>query len=405
MTQGAQPDGSSVARVASARLPRTVIALGAVSFLTDVSSEMIYPILPAFLVGTLGATPAMIGLIEGVAEATSAFLKLASGALADRMPRKKPLILLGYSLASIARPLVALAQAPWHVLSLRFVDRIGKGLRTSPRDALIADSASDGDRGRAFGFHRAMDHAGALVGPLIAFLCIAGLGLGTRSVIALAAIPAALALVVLIAFVRETARPVVPAPVALLRARPSPLVLGVLGAIGLFTLARASDLFLLLAARAAGVAELHLPLLWALLHLVRSSLATPLGGLSDRVGRPRLIVLGWLVHAGVFVGLAFASAPIHAWALFTVYGVHAAATDGAQQALVADLAPRDARGRAFGWLHLVVGLAAFPAAAGFGALWEHHSRATAFLVAAALAAFAALLLAALSRRLERTLLT
>ncbi|MBI4511303.1 MAG: MFS transporter [Deltaproteobacteria bacterium] len=350
---------------------------------------MIYPLLPVFLV-SLGAGGAYVGLVEGVAETTAAFLKLASGQVADRLPRKKGLVLLGYGLSSAARPLVSLALVPWHVLTIRFTDRVGKGIRSSPRDALIAQVTPADRLGKAYGFHRAMDHAGALVGPLVA-LALLGIGLGTRTVFALAAIPAAAAMLMIVFGVKEPR-----APVLAERARVGgkaplpPLIKRYLALVALFTLSSSSDAFLLLRAADLGVPVSLVPLLWALFHAVKSSLATPMGAQSDRLGRKRVIVTGWIVHALAYLGFAVAHAEWHAWALFVLYGAYYALTEGAQKALVADLAPEEQRGRSFGFFHFVVGICALPASLGFGLIWEGLGHGAAFGVASALALVAAL---------------
>jgi MFS family permease len=378
----------------SRRLPRTVVALGLVSLLTDVSSEMIYPLLPAFL-ATLGAGGAFVGLVEGVAETTSSFLKLLSGLISDRLRRKKPLVLAGYALASAARPLLAIACAPWHVLAIRFTDRVGKGIRTSPRDALIAQATPDDRRGAAFGFHRAMDHAGALFGPLFAFALVSFFGLGARAIFALAALPAAGAVIALIAGVREDPgadHPPATSPGGVRDVPGAGRLPGSLRAylaiVALFTLANASDAFILLRAQDAGIPAGRAPLLWALLHATKSIFSAPMGALSDRVGRRALIAGGWLVYALTYLGFAWARAPWHIYALFAVYGAYFALAEGAEKALVADLAPRDARGRAFGAFHFVTGTCALPASLGFGLLWDRISHGAAFVAAAALAALA-----------------
>jgi MFS family permease len=381
------------------RLPGTVVALGAVSLLTDLSSEMIYPMLPAFL-ATLGAGAAFLGLIEGTADATAALTKLVSGVWSDHVGRRKPLVLLGYGLSSVVRPLIALAQAPLHVLGIRFADRLGKGLRSSPRDALIAQATPEDRRGAAYGFHRAMDHAGAMVGPLVAFALLRWGGVSYRALFALAAIPAAAAMIALFVFVKEAAAPK--------PARPSvPLGLHFgslprelytyLGLVGVFTLANASDTFLLLRAMRTGIPVEYLPLLWALLHVVKSALSTPLGALSDRLGRKRVIVAGWIIYAAAYGGFAFADEWWQVVLLFVVYGAHFGMVEGAEKALVADLAPAHARGSAFGAFHFVVGVAALPASLGFGLLWDRLGHQAAFLVAASLAAVAAIGLIAFLR--------
>jgi MFS family permease len=367
------------------KLPRNVVWLGVVSLLTDVSSEMIYPLLPAFLI-TLGAGGTFVGLVEGVAETTSSVFKLLSGWWADRVRHKKPLVVLGYALASVARPLSAIAAAPWHVLAIRFADRVGKGLRTSPRDALIAEAADEAQRGAAFGYHRAMDHAGAILGTLFAFVLVSGLSLAPRAVFACAAVPALLALFALLVGVRETgALPRRPEPRA---AGASPLprrLLLYLVLVGLFTLANSSDMFLLLRAHELGVPLALAPLLWALLHVLKSLLSTSLGALSDRVGRLPLIAAGWLVYALTYAGFAVATQAWQVWGLFVLYGAYAALAEGAEKALVADLAPEGARGRAFGAFHFVVGITALPASLGFGVVWDRVGHGAAFGMAAVLA--------------------
>lgn len=374
------------------RLSGTVVALGLVSLLTDASSEMIYPLMPAFLV-TLGASGVFIGLVEGTAESISSFVKLLAGAWSDRLPRKKPLVIAGYGLASLVRPLVALATAPWQVLCVRFIDRVGKGLRSSPRDALIAQCTPEDRRGLAYGFHRAMDHTGALIGPLIAFGLMAGLGLNMRWVFALAILPAIATMLVLVLGVREPAQaaPARDAESATTSKRvrlPRSLV-AFLAVVGLFTLGNSSDAFLLLRASQAGVRPEHVPLLWAFIHVVKAGLSTPLGSFSDRVGRKPTIVAGWGVYALCYLGFAWASQPWHVWALFGVYGSFFAATEGAEKALVADLAPPEARGRAFGAFHFLVGVMALPASLGFGFVWDWFGPEAAFAFGAGLSALAA----------------
>ena len=364
--------------------------LAAVSFLTDASSEMIYPLLPLFLVGVLGASATALGAIEGAAESTAALLKLASGWWSDRVRRRKPLVVAGYLLASVARPLVGLAQTASQVLAIRLTDRVGKGIRTSPRDALIADSVSAESRGRAFGFHRAGDHAGAVAGPLVAFALLQWAGVSLRTLFLLAAIPAALAVIVLVAGVREVPRETHATTSAPDLGQPMGrrfwLYLGVLL---LFTLGNATDAFLLLRATQLGVAASLVPILWAMLHVVKSASSTPAGTLSDRLGRRPLIVAGWTLYAAVYVALALASSEWHAWALFAVYGLFFGLTEGVEKALVADLVPSGRRGAAFGWYNLSIGLGALPASLLFGMIWDRFGSTSAFLYGATLAVVAA----------------
>jgi len=377
----------------STPLPPAVRTLGVVSLLTDLSSEMIYPLLPSFLVGALKAGPAFVGLVEGVAESIASLMRVIAGRVSDRQPRRKPLIVAGYSLSSLTRPLVALAAAPWHVLAVRAVDRIGKGLRGAPRDALLAEVTAPSDRGRAYGFHRAMDHAGAVIGPLVA----SGLLLwrsDLRLVFALAAIPALASVIVLVLGVREEPRARVAAAPAGGSAPLSPSMRRYLLVLAVFTLGNSSDAFLLLRAQDAGVPLATIPLLWAALHVVKSSASTAGGSLSDRLGRRTTITAGWVLFAIAYGGLAVASAAWHVWALFAVYGLFTALTEGAERALVADLAPADGRGHAFGAFHAVTGVMTLPASVLTGLLWQAFGPAAALLTGAGLALGAAVLLRA-----------
>ena len=388
---------------ARAKLGRNVLALSLVSFLTDVSSEMIYPLLPLFLAGTLGASAAAIGAIEGAAESVASLLKLASGWWSDRVQRRKPLVVIGYVLASVARPLVAIAQVPGHVLAIRLTDRVGKGIRTSPRDALIADSVDPSVRGRAFGVHRAADHAGAVVGPLLAFAALSWWSAEVRTVFWMAAIPGLLAVIVVMTLVREAlpaARDPLPAvrgddavsePSAPAARDPLPRRFwAFLVILLLFTLGNSTDAFLLLRARDLGVPVALIPVLWAALHVVKSASSAMFGGLSDRVGRRPLIVAGWVLYALVYLAFAIATNAWHAWVLFAAYGVFFGLTEGVEKALVADIVPALRRGTAYGWYNLAIGLGALPASLIFGLVWEKAGPAAAFTLGASLALFAAL---------------
>ena len=370
-------------------LGRNVIALSAVSFFTDVSSEMIYPLVPLFLTTVLGASASAVGVVEGAAESTAALLKLASGWLSDRV-RRKPMVLFGYALAGLVRPLIGLAQSVGQVAAIRVTDRVGKGIRSSPRDAMIADSVDPSIRGRAFGFHRAADHAGAVVGPLIAFAVLRWEGVPLRRVFLFAAIPALIALIVLAVAVRETPRHQAAAPALRLERGLGARFWAFLGVVLLFTLGNSTDAFLLLRAAQLGVPIAMAPLLWAMLHVVKSVSSTPAGALSDRVGRKPLIVAGWTVSAAVYLMFGRATQAWEAWALFAVYGVYFGLTEGVEKALVADLVPTARRGAAFGWYNLALGLAALPASLLFGYLWDRAGSATAFAFGAAMAAAAAI---------------
>jgi MFS family permease len=374
-------------------LPATVVALGLTSFFTDVGTEMIFPLLPVFL-ASLGAAPVFLGLVEGAADAASSLLKLLFGYVADRARRKRPLVLTGYLVATIARPLVALATAPWHVLVVRVTDRIGKGIRSAPRDALIASAARDGESGRSFGFHRAMDHAGAVVGPLVATALLAA-GWSMRAVFWSALVPGVIA-VALVLTVREP-RSDEHEPRAEAERVPARLprsLRSYLAILALFSLGNSSDAFLLLRARDLGVPVASLPLLWSVLHVSKLVSSYAGGGLSDRVERTKVILLGWAIYVVVYLCMGLAAHAWQAWALFVVYGTYHGLTEPAEKALVKDIAPTEVRGRAYGYYNFVIGASAVPAGALTGFVWQTWGPLAALATGAALAAASGLALLA-----------
>ena len=295
-------------------LSRNVLALGLVSLLTDTATDMVIPLLPIFLTVTLGAGATALGWIEGLAELTASVLKLVSGRIADRTGRNRPLVIGGYSLSSVVRPFIAAATVTGHVLAVRILDRVGKGLRSSPRDALIAASVAPAERGRAFGLHRAMDHAGAVLGPLLAAGFLASQGPDLRTLFWLSAIPGALAVMVLVLATREQVSP--PSEPAEASARPSSDLVRVLVPVGIFSLGNATDVFLLLKANATDAPIETLPLLWMGLHIVKSISAVLGGRLADAWGRRRTIGLGWLFYAGIYTAFAFVESPLAVAVLF-----------------------------------------------------------------------------------------
>jgi MFS family permease len=371
--------------------------LGLVSFFTDVSSEMIYPLLPLFLTTVLGGGAAFLGLIEGVAESTASILKLVSGIVSDRVRRRKKLVLAGYTISSIARPLTALAASPLAVLFIRFADRVGKGIRTSPRDALIADSTDPAVRGKAYGFHRSMDHAGAIVGPLIATLLLAWFVSDLRTVFWLAAIPGAMAVLLIVLKVREVEPARRKAESGFLLTLPTGRLRSYLLILLLFTLGNSSDVFLLLRASELGVTTARIPLLWTFFHVVKMLSTMPFGALSDRLGRRGVIVSGWGVYALAYTGFAFARTELHVWLLFAIYGLFYGLTEGVEKALLTDIADPAERGTAFGWYNLAVGVGALPASLLFGFIWQRSGPPAAFCFGALLAFLAAVLLISLIR--------
>jgi MFS family permease len=385
------------------RLPRTVFALGLVSFCTDVASEMVLPLLPAFL-ASLGAGMVGLGLLQGTSDAVLAVLRVASGWLSDRQQRRKPWIVAGYGIAAAARPLMAVAATPLQALGVRAADRVGKGLRSAPRDALLADAVPAELRGAAFGVQRAMDHAGALSGTLLGFLLL-WLGLAEREVFAWAAVPGVLGVLVLVLFVSETARPPAPAVETAGEPRGNPAaLLPFLAVVFCAAFGAATDLFLIQRALDLGFAAIHAPLLWAVLHIVRSALAAPLGALSDRLGRRRVIAAGCAVQAVVLVLFGLVREPWAwaVWPLFALHGLHAAFTEGAERGFVADLTGAGRRGAVFGVFYAAQGLFALAGAVALGALWDEFGATAALLFAggASLGAMVLLLTVVPSSRLR-----
>jgi MFS family permease len=433
-----------VSKEAVRKIPRNIVVLGVVSLLTDAASEMIYPLIPVF-VAALGSGALILGVIEGVAETTAALLKLFSGVLSDRMARRKLLVGVGYTISSLVRPFTGVVSAAWHIVLVRMTDRVGKGIRTAPRDALIAASADADRRGRAFGFHRAMDHAGAVLGPLLAVLAMTVLVIGfgmtdtlavLRRTFILAAVPGLLAVAAVWGLVRENVADLPPAGKRSFSLRPFGRNFTVyLAVLLLFTLGNSSDAFLLfrvqeaarngsgLASRFSGLplvgdmlgrladpaaremlaGILFLSLLWSFFHVIKAFFSTPLAGWSDTLGRKRVILIGWVIYAAVYLGFAFldrlpGSLQIAATiALFAVYALYYAFTEGAEKALVADLVGPEMRGSAFGLYNFTIGLGALPASLIFGLLYQKFGAATAFGAGAGLAFVSMLLLAVFVR--------
>lgn len=371
-------------------LPANVWLVGLVSLCNDAASDMLYPLIPVYLASVLMAGPRTLGLIEGIAEATASLLKLFSGVLVDRTRRAKPWIVGGYALAALGRPLIALAGSWAWVLLIRFVDRIGKGLRTSPRDALLAGSVPADRRGIAFGLHRAMDNTGAVIGPLMASLLLAW-SVPVRDIFLWGLLPGVLTVALAMA-IREPAAVPVSSPVFSWRLEGLPLLFRrYLLVVGLFTLGNSSNMFLLLRAADLGVPQTQIPLLWAAVSGTAALLSTHLSAWSDRHGRGVVIAWGWAAYGLYYLAMGFLTAGgVWLFALFAAYGVFMAATEGVERALVADLAPAHLRGTAFGWFNLTLGLALLPASLVFGMLYEMQPSA-AFAFSAGCAFSAALL--------------
>jgi MFS family permease len=394
------PAGRPAAGLAA--LPRTVVVVGLVSLLMDTSSELIHSLLPVFLVGVLGASAAVVGLIEGIGEATAAIVKVFSGVLSDRAGRRKPLTAAGYGLAALSKPLFALAATPGLVLLARFIDRVGKGIRGAPRDALIADVTPAAARGAAYGLRQALDSVGAVLGPLLALLLMLVYAGDFRAVFWWAVVPGALAFLLVLFAVHEPPS-VRPRPAA------NPLRMAELGQLSgafwgtvaagvVFTLARFSEAFLVLRASDAGLPPALLPLVMVGMNVVYAALAAPAGALSDRIGRRRLLLLamGLLIAADLALALP-AGGLVAVFIGVGLWGAHLAFSQGLLSALVADTGPADRRGTAFGVFNLATGVALLAASALAGVLWEVIGPSATFLAGAAFAAAAAALLLALPR--------
>ena len=377
-------------------LPRPVWLLGWVSFFTDTASEIVYPLLPLYLTRVLGTGAMSLGIIEGVAEAANSVFKILSGRLADRTGAPKRLVLAGYALSSLMRPFIGVATHWVQVLALRFVDRLGKGIRGAPRDSMLASFAGESNRGRVFGFHRAMDHAGAVLGPLLASSFLYFYPESYRTLFGLTIVPGIIVLFILGRVPQPTRLAAasslsVPAPPGF-PVRLSPDLSKAFAVISIFSLGNASDAFLLLRIGDLGVAPFWIPLLWSALHVVKT-IASALGGdLSDRRGRRLLIGTGWIVYSLVYLSFAVFDEVILIVIAFLVYGVYFGLTEGVEKAWVADLAPEGARGTAFGIYNAVLGLGGLAASLLFGAIWTRASPTAAFETGAALAAVATLLL-------------
>jgi MFS family permease len=361
---------------------------GWVSLLNDFASEMIYPLLPAFVTGVLGGGPQALGALDGAAEFAAAFVKLGAGRLADRVPLRGPMIVLGYFVAVVVRPVIAVTGAAWQVIGLRVVDRLGKGLRTPPRDALIADVTPAERRGHAFGLQRGMDHAGAVLGPILAWWLLASGSANVRTVIGASIVPGVLVLVLAMWAVRDgrgrqrtvegtaSDSPLPPSP-AFSRPLPAPLL-----AISAFYLLRMPDTLIILRSQELGVPVAVVPLLWAAVHVVRSSSSFLGGAASDRLGPARTMWVGWLVYAMLAVGMARAATAVAAWGLFLALGLVSGLTESPERALVARLAGTH-QGSGFGVYHGITGFAALVGGVALGAVFQKYGGGTAFLASAA----------------------
>jgi MFS family permease len=389
------------------QLPRNVWAVSVTSFLMDVSSEMVINILPLFLADVLGVRTSIIGLIEGVAESTASLLKLFSGWLSDRLGERKWLAVAGYALSALSKPFFYFAQTWGTVAAVRWADRVGKGIRTAPRDALVADSVIDKQRGLAFGFHRAADTAGAMLGLIIALVVVwlvqsnmTGLAETTfRLVVLISLVPAFLAVLALIIGAKDV--PITgqrAAPKFALRSLGKPFMAFML-IVCIFELGNSSDAFLVLRAQERGLSVAGILSMLIVFNLIYTLVSTPAGSLSDRVGRRKVIIGGWLVYSAIYLGFALAGGAWQIWVLYAVYGLYYGLAYGTSKALIADLVPDALRGTAYGTYNALIGLVDLPASVIAGLLWQGIGRwpglgaSAPFVFGAALAFLAALLMA------------
>ncbi len=391
MAYGTDPSGNPLDRFG---FSRPVWLLGWVSFFTDMASEMVYPLLPLFLTRVLGAGAMSLGVIEGVAEGANSILKIISGWLTDRSGQPKKLVLGGYTLSSSVRPLISFVTAWPQVLALRFTDRLGKGIRTSPRDAMLARFAPDATRGRVYGFHRAMDHAGAVAGPLIATAYLYFHPEAYRSLFTWTLVPGIIVILLLLRVPNQrtpTRDTQAGASLAGAKELGSRFYLA-MSVIFLFALGNASDAFILLRLTDLGVRPVWIPLLWSGLHVVKMSSSVIGGAMSDRFGRRTMIIVGYLWYAAIYAAFAWLTAPIIVIAVFLAYGLYFGFTEGVEKAWVADMAPASGRGTAFGIYNAAIGFGGLAASLIFGAIWTRVSPHAAFLTGASLALAASVLL-------------
>jgi MFS family permease len=393
--------------VPTRRLPRAVIALGWVSLLTDAASDMIYPLLPAFLM-QLGGGATALGWIEGFGEATGAVLKLVSGRLSDRSKNRTRLVALGYGLSALMRPLYAFATLPWHAVAVRSADRVGKGLRGPPRDALLAAAVEAEARGHAFGFHRMMDNFGGVLGPVLAFALMRIWDWPLRSVFLVSIVPGLCSALVVLLAVRDPAAGAAPAEAAAAPAAPhavapmalSPRAKTYLVALAVFSLASSGDLFLVRRLTDLGLDASLIPIAWLSLQLFKGLFNVPGGKASDKFGRKPVLVIAWLLYGATYLAFGWVDTWIAAWALFVPYALHYGLAEGGQRALLAESVGPAERGRAFGIALAIEGAAVLPANVVFGMVYDQASAFLAFAGAAALALAAGAIVAALPRQAE-----
>jgi len=377
-------------------LTRNILTLGLVSLFTDMSTEMGYAIIPVFLKDVLKTSPLFIGLIEAIAESTASILKAFSGYISDRLKKRKILIFIGYTFSTVVKPLLAVSKVWWHVLGVRFCDRFGKGIRSAPRDALIAESAKPEYYGRSFGFHKALDNLGAVLGPAFAFVILSFSHQNYRLVFLLAFIPALIAIVLILFGVKDIiARSVQTFRFSFRELNPE--FKRFLIILIVFTLGNSSDAFLILRARDIGIAGRFIPLLWIAFNVSNFLSSYPAGAISDRIGRQKTIFIGFMIFCVSYAGLAFNRHPLMIWLLFVFYGLYYGFSEGNLKAFVADMIPPGIRGTAFGIYYTAVGLTLLPANLLMGLLWQKFGFRNALLVGSSLSLISGVMLLTMLR--------
>jgi len=372
-------------------LNRNIFFTGITSFLTDTTTKMIYAVMPMFLI-SLGASKTELSLIEGIAESTASLLKALSGWWSDKIGKNKPFMIIGYAFTAFLSPLFAIAATPMQVLVIRFSERVGKGIRTAPRDSLIAGSSDENSRGKGFGFHKAMDNSGAIIGPLLAFMILALFPEDYRKIFVIAAIPGALGVAALLLFVKEAKKEKRDMPDRIRLGDFSKRYYAFLGIIFIFTLGNSTDALLLIKAGDVGISDTFIPIMYLIFNAVSVLFAIPAGMLSDKIGRERLIIFGYLLYSVIYFGFGGTHSEMTVIMLFALYGLYSAATDGIQKALVSDLIEKNKRGTGLGLYNCIIGVTLLPASVIAGLLYDHVNNGAPFYFGSLMALIAATLM-------------
>jgi len=372
-------------------LERNVFSIGMTSFFTDVSSKMVYSVMPLFLM-SIGASKTTLSLIEGIAESTASLLKAISGFWSDKIGRRKPFMIFGYGVTALITPIYVFVRFPFHVLYLRFVERVGKGVRTAPRDSLISSSVDKNEVGKSFGFHKAMDNSGAIIGPLIAFLLLMFFPMNYQNIFIIATIPAVLGVLSIVFFVKENARKYKSEKAKLLlKSMPKKFYFFML-IVFVFSLGNSTDALLLVKTSETGIKESYIPFIYMIFNLVSVVFAIPVGKISDKKGREKFIIAGFLIYTIVYLGFGFFNEIKIYLLLFVLYGLYSTLTDGSQKALISDITGKELKGTAFGIYHAILGIALLPASIIAGLLYDNVNSAAPFYFGSVMSCIALILM-------------